>query len=109
LDRTEPAFFVEELGLLAYVLLQLENGKAVGRGTRLEGAADDAALVFRPAFGLIGFGLTDDAHPVEWEQHLRHLGRNGWLALAQRGDELWVRRGPRALASLNAGRHEATP
>jgi hypothetical protein len=100
LDRPDPAFLIGELGLLAFLQLQLENGKALVPGGRIEGAGDDAVLVID---GNLGVGARFDPEDrLNWRRDLDHLARNQWFRVERSGQEVRVSRGSRALRAAKA-------
>ena len=89
--------WVEHLGLFVFLLGQLENGEALSPGARVE---DGALVVNRTGLG-VRFFDEDCAAAAAWRRHLDHLVANHLLAVEAKGQELWIRRGPRALAVID--------
>jgi hypothetical protein len=92
LKRQPPAIHLEHLGLLSFVLLQLEAGECLMPHGRLEGDA----LVISTQYGL--GSRFDPSHRFgKWQAALEHLATNDLLRVERRGGEIFVRRGRRLL------------
>jgi hypothetical protein len=99
LDRPDPALWLSDLGVLVFLLVQLENGIALSPGARFEGAGDELALVLDRRLGL-GVRFDPEGELGGWEKRLKHLARNSWLLIEDRGPEVRVRRGKRTLRAV---------
>jgi len=92
---TAPPLEIGDLGLLVFVLGQLENGEALTPGGRIEGAGDDTTLIIDDRLGL-GTKADPDARLVgTWRDALAHLGlpENGLLEVERGGGHVRVKRG----------------
>ena len=83
-DRGQPALWLEHVALLAFCLGQLENGKALTPGGRIDGLGDDAALVV----GKLGLGAkhVDEEGFGRWRYYLDHLHSNQLLRVERLRD-----------------------
>jgi hypothetical protein len=97
LTEKPPVVWVEHVAVLAMVLMQLENVRAIAPQSRIEGSGDEAVLVVAKRFGLAGGDADPDSRLIRWRDCLGDLQRLEWLVVEQAGSEVRVSRGRRAL------------
>lgn len=105
LTEKPPVVWVEHVAVLAMTLMQLENVRAIAPKSRIEGAGDEAVLVVDRRFGLTGGDADPDGRLIRWLDCLGDLHRLEWLVVEQKGQEVRVSRGRRAL-EIAAGRRK---
>jgi hypothetical protein len=93
-DTDEPYLWISTLGMLAFVVSQLENGACLAPNGRVEGAGDDAALVIDKRKGF-GIRFDGDEQRLTWRDDLDHLAANDMLDLEEIRGSLYIRRGAR--------------
>ena len=92
-DRPDPALFIFDLGLLAFLAGQFENGRALTRNGRIEGTGDDMVLVIDARVGL-GAHLDEDDTLFAWERSLDHLVSAEFFVIVEKTNlEIRLRRG----------------
>lgn len=88
--------WAEHVGLFVLVAQQLENGTALSPSAAVENTGDgDPALVVDASLGVLGGDLTEEGLP-RWQQHLKHLEVNEYLAVERTGHEWRISYGTRA-------------
>jgi len=91
------ALWIEHVGLLAFMLAQLENGVSLASQGRLE----DDSLVIDHVYGLTG-SADGDGTFAGWKRILEHLERNEWLDVERSGRRWRITRGRRLREAAKA-------
>jgi hypothetical protein len=95
LSKKRPLLDSPEIGVLVFVLAQMENAASLSPNGRIERDHDDGenVLVIDVNCGL-GSKFDVDDRIRGWQVDIKHLHSNGWLQVERRGQELRVKRGP---------------
>jgi len=89
--------WIEHVGLLAFIVAQLENGVCLAP----QGRYEDDALVIDHGWGLAG-SADGDGSFGRWKQIIEHLERNAWLDVERSGRQWRIRRGRRLREAAKA-------
>jgi hypothetical protein len=103
IGKPDPIVTLEQLGVLTFVLLQLENGRTVLRGARMEGLGGDPAervLVVPMRSGAWSRFSFSGGVTAGLEEALRHLARNRVLTFEVVSSEWRIGYGSRLLKAL---------
>jgi hypothetical protein len=82
--------WVEHVGLLAFVVAQMENGVCLAP----QGRYEDGSLVIDHGWGLTG-SCDGEGTFSRWKQIIEHLERNAWLDVERSGRQWRITRGRR--------------